>query len=136
MGSNNIIDITNINHSNSVKGDWKETYNMFNSLIQTPKMTEKLLKRPPPLYIYDIIMNTMKKTGFPKGLFTTDEENKDYFKSNPNNKLDILQKAIDITRIVMNEYFDIKCTDILKGVETEKTNYFLQSFYKLQQVEI
>jgi chromosome segregation ATPase len=30
----------------------------------------------------------------------------------------------------MNENFDIKCTNILKGEQPEKTNYFLQMFYK------
>jgi hypothetical protein len=30
----------------------------------------------------------------------------------------------------MNENFDIKCTNILKGEQPEKTNYFLQLFFK------
>ena len=30
----------------------------------------------------------------------------------------------------MNDNFYIKISDIMKGVETERTNYFLQSFYK------
>ena len=109
---------------------WSETGKMFGSLIQKPKMTEKLLKKPPPKYIYDIILNTMSKTGFPKGLFTPEEEDHKYFESDAHHKLDILQKAIDITKIVMNENFEIKCTNILKGEQPEKTNYFLQMFYK------
>ena len=109
---------------------WSETGKMFSSLIQKPKMTEKLLKKPPPKYIYDIILNTMKATGFPKGLYTAEEEDHKYFESDAHHKLDILQKAIDITKIVMNENFDIKCTNILKGEQPEKTNYFLQLFYK------
>ena len=109
---------------------WSETGKLFSSLIQKPKMTEKLLKKPPPKYIYDIILNTMKATGFPKGLYTPEEEDHKYFESDAHHKLDILQKAIDITKIVMNENFDIKCTNILKGEQPEKTNYFLQLFYK------
>jgi chromosome segregation ATPase len=72
----------------------------------------------------------MAKTGFPKGLYTPEEEEHKYFESDAHHKLDILQKAIDITKIVMNENFDIKCTNILKGEQPEKTNYFLQMFYK------
>ena len=109
---------------------WSETGKMFGSLIEKPKMTEKLLKKPPPKYIYDIILNTMKKTGFPKGLFNAEEEDHKYFEADAHHKLDILQKAIDITKIVMNENFEIKCTNILKGEQPDKTNYFLQLFYK------
>ena len=109
---------------------WSETGKMFGSLIEKPKMTEKLLKKPPPKYIYDIILNTMKKTGFPKGLYTAEEQDHKYFESDAHHKLEILQKAIDITKIVMNENFEIKCTNILKGEQPDKTNYFLQLFYK------
>ena len=109
---------------------WTETGKMFSSLIEKPKMTEKLLKKPPPKYIYDIILNTMKKTNFPKGLLTDQEMDHKYFEADPYHKLAILQKVVDITRIVVNENFDIKCSNILKGEQPDKTNYFLQMFYK------
>ena len=54
---------------------------MFSSLIQKPKMTEKLLKKPPLKYIYDNLLNTMKQTGFPKGLYTAEEEDHKYFEA-------------------------------------------------------
>ena len=109
---------------------WSETGKLFGSLIEKPKMTEKLLKKPPPKYIYDIILNTMKKTNFPNGLLTDQEMDHKYFEADPHHKIGILQKVIDITKIVMNENFDIKTTNILKGEQPEKTNYFLQLFYK------
>ena len=109
---------------------WSETGKFFGSLIEKPKMVEKLLKKPPPKYIYDIILNTMKKTNFPKGLLTDQEMDHKYFEADPHHKLAILQKVIDITKIVMNENFEIKTTNILKGEQPEKTNYFLQMFYK------
>lgn len=109
---------------------WSETGKLFSGLIEKPKMTEKLLKKPPPKYIYDIVMNTMKKTGFPKGLFTENEENPKYFEAEARNKLEILQKVIDITKIVGNKDFEIKCTNILKGEEPAKTNVFLRQFYE------
>lgn len=108
---------------------WSETGKLFGSLIEKPKMAEKLLKRPPPKYIYDIIMNTMKKTGFPKGLFTSEEEDVKYFEADAKHKSDIIQKVIDITKIITNENFDIKVTSILKGEQCDKTNYFLRAFY-------
>jgi TRAF3-interacting protein 1 len=72
----------------------------------------------------------MKKTNFPKGLLTDQEMDHKYFEADPHHKLAILQKVIDITRIVMSENFDIKTTNILKGEQPDKTNYFLQMFYK------
>ena len=72
----------------------------------------------------------MAKTGFPKGLFTSEEEGHKYFEADAHHKLDIIQKAIDITKIVMNENFDIKWTNILKCEQPEETNYFLQLFCK------
>ena len=75
-------------------------------------------------------MNTMKATGFPKGLFTDEEMDPKFFESDPRNKIEIFQKVIDISKIVTNENFEIKCTNILKGEEPDKTNYFLQMFFK------
>ena len=103
---------------------------MFESLIEKPKITEKLLKKPPPKYIYDIILNIMKKTRFSKGLYTPEEEDHKYLELYSRHKLEILQKAIDITKIVMNDNFDIKWTNILKGEQPDKTNYFIQLFFK------
>ena len=77
-------------------------------------MTEKFLKKPPPRYVYDMLMNTMAATGFPKGLYTEEEENDKFFEASPQNKLEILQKTIDITKIVLNENFEIKTTNICK----------------------
>ena len=108
---------------------WSKTGEMFDKLIDQPKMIEKYLKKPSPKYIYHIVINTMKKTGFPKGLFTDDEMNDKYFESDNNHKVEILQKIIDITQIVTGEFFDLKCIDILKGENPEKTNHFLQLFY-------
>ena len=70
-------------------------------------MTEKLLVKPPPRYIYDMIMATMQKTGFPKDLFTEEEVNPKYFEEDVRNKLEILQKTIDVTKLVNNDFFDI-----------------------------
>jgi TRAF3-interacting protein 1 len=52
---------------------------MFSKLIEKPKMQEKFLKKPPPRYVYDMIIATMGVTGFPKGLFTDDEMNPKFF---------------------------------------------------------
>lgn len=48
--------------------NWKTTSDLFEALIERPKMTEKLLSKPPFKYIFDIITETTKKTGFANGM--------------------------------------------------------------------
>ena len=76
------------------------------------------------------INNKSGKNNNIKGKNKFKEMDHKYFEADPHHKLAILQKVIDITRIVMNENFDIKTTNILKGEQPDKTNYFLQMFYK------
>ena len=71
----------------------------------------------------------MKKTGFPRGLFTQEEENVDYFLADINHKRVFFNKLIDITKMVIKNNIDINVENILKGLEEEKTNIFLQNFY-------
>lgn len=52
---------------------------LYSKLIEKPKMQEKLLRKPPPRYVYDILMATMGVTGYPKGLYTEEETNSKYF---------------------------------------------------------
>ena len=43
---------------------WQETAQMYESLIQKPKMTQKLLTKPPFRYIHDIYTATCAVTGY------------------------------------------------------------------------
>jgi TRAF3-interacting protein 1 len=47
---------------------WKPTAEMYSSLFEKPKMAEKLLLKPPFKYLYDIIAECSKMTGFAKGI--------------------------------------------------------------------
>ena len=108
---------------------WQKTQSLFSKLITEPPLVEKFLKRPSPRYIFTMIINTMKKTGFPKGLFTPKEEDLKYFSADINHRKAFLTKVIDITKIITKNNFEVEITNILKGVEEEKTNIFLQNFY-------
>ena len=81
---------------------WKATSEMFGGLIDKPRMTEKLLLKPPFKYIFDIIMETIKKTGCGNGtfidylgLFTGPEMNADFY-SDRDKKIAYLQKVIKL----------------------------------------
>ena len=47
--------------------NWKTTSDLFEGFIDKPRMSEKLLSKPPFKYLFDIIMETSKKTGFANG---------------------------------------------------------------------
>ena len=105
---------------------WLETKKLFSSLIKKPILTEKLLKKPPPTYIYDIVLESMKITNFPKGLFSEQYENRHYFMSDSYHKYIFLDKLINFCSLVQN--IDIKATDIMKGENSEKANTLLKVF--------
>jgi hypothetical protein len=44
-------------------------------------MQEKFLIKPPPRYIFDMLMSTCQKTGYPAGLFSDEEMDAKYFEA-------------------------------------------------------
>ena len=110
--------------------NWKETQQLFSKLISDPPLEQKFLQKPAPTYIFKIVLNIMKKTGFPNGLYTEQEKNLEYFKANIENKEQFMKKVVEVTRLVTKNNFPLDIFKMLKGEETEKTNVFLQNFYK------
>ena len=81
---------------------WKPTAQMFSSLFTKPKMSDKLLQKPPFRYIFDIINETANQTGFSKGLYSSEELDVNYYQ-NKENKIIYLKKAIDLVKAILNE---------------------------------
>ena len=98
--------------------NWRKTQSLFSKLIIAPPFLEQYLKKISKLQI-----------GFPKGHFTSEEGNLNYFSTYINHRKAILTKIIDITKIITKNNFDIDNTNILKGVEEEKTIIFIHNFY-------
>ena len=85
---------------------WKPTADMFTSLIDKPRMTDRLLSKPPFKYIFDIVTETIKKTGCGNGtyspylgLFTGQEANADFY-NDRDKKIVYLQKVIKLAELM------------------------------------
>ena len=103
---------------------WQETAAMYEQLIQKPKMSEKLLVKPPFRYLHDIFTSTMAATGYGQGLYDDAELDAKSI-TEKDAKINWLVKIVSLTELVVGEEIDFKPTKIVAGHEPEKTNYFL-----------
>jgi TRAF3-interacting protein 1 len=87
---------------------------MYEQLFDKPKMTEKLLLKPPFRYLHDIFLATMGATGFANGLFT-EEELDSKANHDKDAKLTILAKMIQITEVMVGEKVEVKPAKIVAG---------------------
>lgn len=101
---------------------------LYEQLFQKPKMTEKLLTKPPFRYLHDIFTATMNKTGFGQGMFQGEELNSKSFEDKES-KLGWLVKIITLTEMIIGEKIDIKPSMVLAGQHADKTNIWLQTMF-------
>ena len=102
---------------------------MYEQLFSKPKMSEKLLNKPPFRYLHDIFTATMGKTNFGQGLFEGDDLNSKSFEDK-DSKLAFLVKIITLVEMVIGEKIDIKPSMVLAGQQAEKTNAWLQQMFR------
>jgi TRAF3-interacting protein 1 len=98
---------------------------MYEQIFTKPKMSDKLLNKPPFRFLHDMYTATMGKTGFGQGLFEGEELNSKSFEDK-DSKLAFLVKLITLTEMVIGEKIDIKPSLVLAGQGAEKTNAWLQ----------
>ena len=87
---------------------------MYEQLFSKPKMTEKLLSKPPFRYLHDVFTATMNKTGFGDGLFQGEELNSKAFEDK-DSKMGFLVKLITLTEMATGEKMEIKPSMVLAG---------------------
>lgn len=101
------------------------TQTLLGALITKPKLSDKLLSKPPFKFLYDIIMEVVRATGFGAGLFS-EEECDAAAVSEKNQKLLFLEKIIRVVGVQLNTLVEAKPSKIVAGMDAEATNRFLQ----------
>ncbi|KAG5479500.1 hypothetical protein LSCM1_04766 [Leishmania martiniquensis] len=107
----------------------EKTQKELGAVIQAPKLTEKLLSRPPFRYIHDIVMSFLKATGFPEGLFDADQLDSSKV-TDKKAKIQFLERLIAAVETATGGPVGVRPTKIVAGEEADKTNELLQQLAK------
>ena len=99
---------------------------LLQPLMVKPKITNKLLRRPPFRFLHDIITNVANATGFGNGLFSGEELVSKSFQGHKA-KVGYMQKIIDCVSIALGESIEARPSKIISGVEVEATCAFLEA---------
>lgn len=101
------------------------TQSMLGSLISKPKLTDKLLQKPPFRFLYDIIMQVIETTEFGKGLYFGEELDSANI-SDKDKKILYLEKMIRLVGQSLGTIVEAKPAKIVAGQDPQSTNNFLQ----------
>lgn len=101
------------------------TQEILQPLIAKPKLTEKLLAKPPFRFLHDIVTAVIQTTEFAKGLYTDFELDSGNIKEK-NQKILFLDKMLLCVSVALNKEIEAKSIKIVAGLEAESTNAFLQ----------
>ena len=101
------------------------TKELVGALIRRPKLSDKLLGKPPFRFLHDIISEITKQTGFAADLFSPEELQSENVKEK-DAKIKYLDKIIQLVGIHLNTILEVKSQKVVAGLEAVNTNRFLQ----------
>ncbi|KAL3787054.1 hypothetical protein HJC23_011738 [Cyclotella cryptica] len=108
-----------------------ETMAVLQPLFSKPKLSSKLLSKPPFRFIHDILTSTIESTGFPDGLFAPQELDSSNFKDDKLAKLALLDKLINLVNVGSGHTLEVSSSKIIAGLEPLNTNILLTEFGRL-----
>jgi TRAF3-interacting protein 1 len=106
-------------------GSYEVTTELMGNLIAKPRMSEKLLSKPPFRFLHDIVVEVIKTTGFARTLFDESELNSENVKEKEQ-KIAFLEKIIALVGVQLNTLLEAKAGKIVAGLNPQDTNRFLQ----------
>lgn len=106
-------------------GDVERTKTLVEQVISKPKMSPKLLGKPPFRFLHDIVSEVTRVTGFAEGLYSGEELDSGAIKEK-GPKMDYLTKIILCVGCQLNVEVEAKPAKIVAGLEPEATCKFLQ----------
>lgn len=108
-----------------VDGSPDTTRAILEPIFDKPKLTDKLLGKPPFRFLHDVVMAVQRATGFTEGLYAEDMLVGKAIKDK-GVKLEFLQQTIDCVGIKLGAHCRARPSKIVAGLEPELTNEFLQ----------
>mmetsp|Transcript_31387 Transcript_31387/g.40361 ORF Transcript_31387/g.40361 Transcript_31387/m.40361 type:complete len:697 (-) Transcript_31387:114-2204(-) len=114
-------------YTGECNGEIETTIQMMGALIAKPKMTEKLLSKPPFRFLHDVMMAVTDTTGFGTGLLEESEKDgKVLSKASKEEKIEFLEKVKQLVGYSLNTMVEARPAKIVAGLEHENTNRLLQ----------
>eukprot|EP00602_Paraphysomonas_sp_CaronLab_P009121 CAMPEP_0185026164 /NCGR_PEP_ID=MMETSP1103-20130426/10127_1 /TAXON_ID=36769 /ORGANISM="Paraphysomonas bandaiensis, Strain Caron Lab Isolate" /LENGTH=674 /DNA_ID=CAMNT_0027559655 /DNA_START=162 /DNA_END=2186 /DNA_ORIENTATION=+ len=101
------------------------TKELLQPLITKPKLSDKLLGKPPFRFLHDIFTEVIRATGFAENLYEPAELDSANVKEKEQ-KIIFLEKMINLVGAQLNTLVGAKPQKIVAGLEAQDTNRFLQ----------
>ena len=101
------------------------TQAMLGEIITRPKLSDKLLSKPPFRFLFDIVLEVIKVSGFASTLYTQEEMEPSNVTEKPQ-KLNFLEKIIRLVGVQLKTTVQAKPLRIIGGYDPQNTNNFLQ----------
>lgn len=90
-----------------------------------PKLSDKLLNKPPFRFLHDLISEVVRSTGFARGLYDEVEADSSQV-VDKEAKIKYLAKIIKVVGMQLNTIVEARPQKIVSGLEASNTNRFLQ----------
>ena len=112
---------------NACDGDVETTKRLVGALISRPKLSDKLLSKPPFRFLHDLVMEMIRTTNFATNLYDPEEADSSQV-TDKEKKMGFLDKIIKVVGISLNTIVEARSAKIVAGLEPQNTNVFLQLF--------